>query len=189
MEKTAKILLAILIVVIAAIVVLIVIVPDLMSGSTNPFGGPNIGPDCLSNFRYVCQSPNLNTSGMLSMYIGQNTGMVEHNFAVACTASLNSSSGGPYASVSPWEYASSNGALSHYYNANDTLTMQSDMKLQLSGIQCYGQNGQPFSGNIGTPFTGYIWAEFTSNAGQPSPSNPFVIVKIASIKAIITRAA
>ncbi|MCW6160012.1 MAG: hypothetical protein LVQ95_02930 [Candidatus Micrarchaeales archaeon] len=182
MEKTTKVLLAVPIVVIATVAVLFVIVSDMTSNPSGSLSGVHIvGTTCVSSFKYLCQNTSLSTSGTLSAYVGQNTGMSEYNFALACTASANATNGGPYAAVSPWEYAGSGGALSPNYNANDTLTMQSGMKLQFNGIQCYGQNGQSFSGSAGAQFTGYVWAEFTTNAGPPSQSNPFVVVRVASI--------
>ncbi len=183
MERSTRIFLVLLIVAVAAVVAVFIVILYLVSSTFNSFGAPNIGPTCISSFKYICQAASLNNSGMLSAGIGQNTGMTEYNFAVACTASVNSTNGGPYSIASPWVYAGTDGVLSTHYNANNTLVMQSGMRQQFSGIQCYGQNGLAFSGPLGAEFNGFIWIEFTSNAGQPSTSNPYIIVKAAALGA------
>ena len=101
-----------------------------------------IGSQCINNFGFLCQSPVLSTSGELSAIVGQNTGQNFYNIALACTASTNQTSGGPFTNgTNPWYYINSTGALKTSYNSSSTYTLSSGGKLNVNNLPCFGTTG------------------------------------------------
>ena len=97
---------------------------------------------CIVNFKYLCQNPVMSTNGTLSILIGQNSGQDQYNIALACTASTNSTSGGPFTNgTSPWYYVNSTGALKGSFNSSNTYTLTSGGKLNVNGLPCFGTTG------------------------------------------------
>ena len=155
-------------------------------------GGSILGTQCNAIFNYLCTSPAMATNGTISFIAGQNTEVPEYNVAFACTASANSTSGGPFTNgVTPWYYVNASLNLAQVYNASDSYTLQSSDKVLISNLPCFGTQGNLLSAggplHIGTSFTGDLWMRYTSNAGaENEATNKWITVEFATATVPVT---
>ncbi len=155
-------------------------------------GSSLLGTACIAGPGYLCTGVVLGITGNLLFTFGQSTGSNMYNVGMACGAS--SSSAGLPANVLSMVLLASSGATTSV-PANGVgasgptgITLTSGQTLSVSGLQCYGTNGQSLIGSatsvaIGTAFSGSLWANFTINSGAISSSNPALTVKFATISA------
>ncbi|MCW6160476.1 MAG: hypothetical protein LVQ95_05335 [Candidatus Micrarchaeales archaeon] len=152
-----------------------------------------IGNQCIVNFGYLCQTPVMSTSGELSVLIGQNTGQNYYNIALACTASTNSTSGGPFTNgTSPWYYVNSTGSLKTSYNSSSTYTLSSGVKLNVNNLPCFGTTGtllMPVSSHalhVVYSFSGYNTSTTTTTSTTTS-TNTTSTVKSGAVLPLNTQ--
>ncbi len=180
------------------VVVIFVIFCLLVSGFilySNPGGETVIeGAACVVGSPFYCQSPKMNTTGQVSLTIGQSSGTAQYNIELAC-ASESSASGMPTENtINAFEVISSTGMASTNYSilgTNSSLTLVSDRVQTLTGLQCYGNSG----GVVGHPipaypncgYAGRLWYNYTNNSGLPnSATNPWRTVQIGSFFVKVT---
>ena len=146
-----------------------------------------LGNQCNVQFKYSCTGFALATNGTASFLLGQNTGRDEFNIAVACTAGINST-GGPYASASPWIYLNASGAQKTSYSPSSAFRLNSGSSVQINTTPCYSTNGTAFGAHpIGTAFDGYLWMEYTTAPGPEGGANGWVIQRVATVYVAVGR--
>jgi hypothetical protein len=138
------------------------------------------GISCTASPGYLCRSPTMVTTGLVSFTFGQSTAYPLYNFQLACAASADSS--GTPNPLTAFNSISSNGAALPSSSVGNTLA--NGQSLVISSLPCYSSSGaQLGTQSIGSSFSGYIWVNYTNGAGAAnSGSNPWRTVKAIVLK-------
>ena len=155
----------------AILIILIVLAVLYILGVFNPSG--ILGNQCNAQFKYSCTGATLSTNGSVSFLLGQNTGTNQYNVEVACTAVTNSS-GGPYASSSPW--------------ISVTSELDSGTSVQVNGTPCFSSTGALLgTQNLGVQFTGVLWERYTTSPAAEGGANSWVLQPAAKLQIAVSR--
>ncbi len=145
-------------------------------------GAASLGTACIPVSGYLCQTPTMTSTGLLSFTLGQNTASVQYNVALAC-AQVSNGAGLPVSGNSnPWYYVTSNGnVITTTGNQANSISLTPGEQVSVSGLTCYGTNGAAFSPNsIGATFAGTLWYNYTS-VSTNFPAANALIVKLGTI--------
>ncbi len=160
------------------------------------FGGGNLlGTSCLGSPGYSCQTPLLNSSGLLSFTLGESTGTTIYNVQLACAATATST-GMPYDTnalySNPFQSVNALTGRATASNAVPTnpLTMASGQTAQVSNVVCFNAQGQPMNAApnnaLGTSFSGTVYVNYTTAATTPGSTNPWQTTKLATLTIKVT---
>ncbi len=160
-DKVKKMLIPLVVIIAILIIGLLMFFSEEGIYSTGP---PNYIPSCTAPSGYLCENPQLSTSGILSLTFGQNSGITLYNIQMACTSTLNNINARAWTA----EFSS----------------LPTGLVAPMNNLICYGQSSLPISNSsnpmtIGQSFNGYILLNYTNSAGAPNGrQNPWHAITI-----------
>ncbi len=150
----------------------------------NSTGLATLGTACIPVAGYLCQTPSMNSNGLLSFTLGQNTAATQYNVALAC-AQVSNGQGLPGANSNPWYYVTKNGTVVPTAgNQESSITLSPGEQINVTGLKCFDMEGDAFSPvSLGAAFEGTLWINYTAQStNNPGPNALMTEMGTISIK-------
>jgi hypothetical protein len=133
---------------------------------------------CRTASSYLCQNVTMNSSGRVSLSLGQVVLGEMYNVGLSCAAK-STLAGEPFANGAAFMYVAGDGDM---VNSPAGTPLSSGSVLTIHNLACFDANGNMITSNAnaGQYFSEVLWLNWTEQPSAPGAHNPWLTTKFAS---------